>query len=90
MTREDILATASRLVTVERAATHGALDEGLGRIGDLWSIYLGQPVTAVDAAAMLALMKVARLVENPRHVDNWIDLAGYAACGGELATGAGS
>jgi hypothetical protein len=38
---------------------------------------------------MLALLKVARIRSNPKHADNWIDIAGYAACGGEIATGDG-
>ena len=35
-------------------------------------------------AAMLALLKVARIAGNRPKQDNWIDLAGYAACGAEL------
>jgi hypothetical protein len=35
-------------------------------------------------AAMLALMKLARLA-NQHKDDSWIDLAGYAALGAELA-----
>jgi hypothetical protein len=34
---------------------------------------------------MMSLLKLARIRSNPGHSDNWIDLAGYAACGGELA-----
>jgi len=35
---------------------------------------------------MMALMKIARLRHNHGHADSWIDLAGYAACGGEIGT----
>jgi hypothetical protein len=42
---------------------------------------------STDVAVMLALLKVARIKQNPNHTDNWIDIAGYAACGGEIATG---
>ncbi|QXN72463.1 hypothetical protein RCTHUNDERBIRD_54 [Rhodobacter phage RcThunderbird] len=31
-------------------------------------------------------MKLVRATNSPAHVDNWADLAGYAACGAELAT----
>ena len=34
---------------------------------------------------MCAQIKLARLKSNAAHADNWVDLAGYAACGGELA-----
>ena len=44
---------------------------------------LGEPE---DVAAMMALLKIARLMSNPEHVDSWIDGAGYLACGGEVAT----
>jgi hypothetical protein len=35
----------------------------------------------------MALLKLARVRVNPGHVDNWLDLAGYAACGAELNDG---
>lgn len=34
---------------------------------------------------MLVDLKVTRAWGNPSHGDNWVDIAGYAACGGELA-----
>jgi hypothetical protein len=33
----------------------------------------------------MALVKIARLANSPDHMDSWIDIAGYAACGGEIA-----
>ncbi len=42
-------------------------------------------ITAIDVAAMMADMKLARLEETPDHDDSWIDLAGYAACGAEVS-----
>ena len=32
----------------------------------------------------IALLKIARIASGHAKMDNWIDLAGYAACGGEL------
>jgi hypothetical protein len=88
MKRADILATASEYVTQDRAATHGDAEDNFRRIADLWNAYLGvNTISAVDVAVMLALLKVARIKSNPTHADNWIDIAGYAACGGEIATG---
>lgn len=86
MKRREILEVACAAVTVDRAATHGGAEDTFGRIAALWSAYLGLPVSPADAALMLALLKVARARGNPGHADNWIDLAGYAACGGEIAT----
>lgn len=33
---------------------------------------------------MLGLLKIARIATGHGKADNWVDLAGYAACGGEL------
>ena len=41
-------------------------------------------INPVDVAAMLALLKIARIASGHAKEDNWIDLAGYAACGGEI------
>lgn len=85
--RARILDSAKEAVTKDRAATHGKPDDTFGLLARLWAAYLGVPVTAVDAALMLGLLKVARAKGNPGHEDNFIDLAGYAACAGELAKG---
>jgi hypothetical protein len=88
MKRADILATASEYVTTDRAATHGNAEDNFLRTAELWNAYLGvDNITSIDVAVMLALLKVARINQNPNHTDNWIDIAGYAACGGEIATG---
>jgi hypothetical protein len=85
MKRADILATASEYVTTDRAATHGDAEDNFRRIAELWNAYLGlDDITSIDVAVMLALLKVARIRSNPNHADNWIDIAGYAACGGEI------
>lgn len=87
ITRARILDSAKEAVTKDRAATHGKLEDTFGLLARLWAAYLGVPVTAVDAALMLGLLKVARAKGNPGHEDSFIDLAGYAACAGELAKG---
>jgi hypothetical protein len=33
---------------------------------------------------MMALVKVSRISTSPSKLDHWVDLAGYAACGGEV------
>ena len=62
-------------------------------IAALWEPYLrgkcttpglGVHVDAVDVAAMMCLFKIARIATDHGKADNWVDLAGYAACGGEL------
>ena len=41
---------------------------------------------ASDVALMMTLVKVSRAKNNPCHADNWVDGAGYMACGGEIGT----
>lgn len=95
MRRDQVLATAAALVTSERAATHGDMENNFATIAAYWKLYLrsrGMPVPnldAADVAAMMALLKLARAGSNPRHLDNWVDLAGYAACGAEVAKAMG-
>jgi hypothetical protein len=88
MTRAEILATATEYVTKNRATTHGDAEDNFRRIARLWNAYMGiDDITPIDVAVMMSLLKVARIRQNPTHADNWIDIAGYAACGGEIATG---
>ena len=45
-----------------------------------------QPTEHQTQAAMLALLKLARIKHSDgMHKDSWVDLAGYAACGAECA-----
>lgn len=90
MKRAEILDTAKEYVTKDRAADHGDMESNFATIGLLWSAYLKTPVNSHDVAAMMALLKIARIRSNPGHADNWVDMAGYAACGGEIMTGEGS
>ena len=41
-------------------------------------------VTPTDVANMMVLMKVARNASGVYKEDNWIDICGYAALGGEI------
>ena len=59
-------------------------------IANLWADYLQgcgvrlDSLEAHDVAAMMALLKIARIASGHGKDDNWIDLDGYAACGGEI------
>ena len=48
MKREEILSTAGRLISQDRAATYGDAKESHQRIADLWATYLGVSITAKD------------------------------------------
>jgi len=85
MNRTEILTEAARLVSKDRAAQHGDVERGFATISRFWSAYTSHYISPADVAAMMALLKIARITNSPDHADNWLDLAGYAACGGELA-----
>lgn len=84
-TRATILDAAAQAVLKDRAATHGAVEDSFAQIGAIWSVRLGVPVTPEQVAILLIDLKTVRAWGNPGHADNWVDIAGYAACGGELA-----
>lgn len=86
MTRKKILEKAINCTTGQRQEDYGTPEDNFSRIARLWSAYHGDKCyTAADVAVMLALLKIARIKNSPIHMDNWVDLAGYAACGGEIA-----
>lgn len=88
--RREILDEARRVVTGDRETTYGGPEQSFSTIAQLWSVYLGITVQAHDVAALLALLKLARLQHSQgQHRDSWVDLAGYAACGAECALGNG-
>lgn len=84
MTRKEILETAAKCVCGDREQDYGSPENNFKTIADLWSVYTGFAFTAVDVAVMLALLKIARIGSGHAKEDNWVDLAGYAACGGEI------
>jgi hypothetical protein len=83
--RASVLNEANKIVNGERASTYGGPEDSFKTIAGFWSVYLKTefPLDAADVAAMLALLKIARLQTSPNHRDSWVDLAGYAACGAE-------
>lgn len=90
MTREEILAAAKQCVCGDRDQDYGSPEKSFEMIADLWEPYLRQKcgahicLTAADVGAMMCLFKLARISTGHGKADNWIDVAGYAACGGEL------
>jgi Domain of unknown function (DUF6378) len=83
--REQVLTEAIRVVTQDRNLTYGGPERTFERIAAFWSVLFGWDVTPVQVALAMDLMKTARLMANPTHTDSWVDKAGYAACGAEVA-----
>ena len=84
MTREEILDEAKRCVCGQREQDYGTPESNFQLIADLWMDYLKCTITPTDVAMMMALLKIARIKNGGGTGDSFVDLAGYAACGGEL------
>lgn len=84
MTRAEILDRAKACVIGDREEDYGGPERSFEAIAHLWTAYLNHGITPVDVAAMMALLKIARISGGHFKADNWVDLAGYAACGGEI------
>ena len=90
MTRSEILQAARICVCGQREHDYGRPEDNFSRIAKLWNAYLGDNVTdAKDVAMMRALLKIAR-IRGGGTDDCYVDLAGYAACAGEIAARGGN
>ena len=87
MGRAAVLDTAKDYVTRDRAADHGDMEDNFRTIASYWNTHLGIDfIEPQDVAVMMTLLKLARIKQNEKHLDNWIDACGYMACGGEIVS----
>ena len=85
MKRADFLRRVQKCVCGGRDSDYGTPEDNFGTIAKLWTIYRGTTFTAKDVAMMMALLKIARIRNGRYSADSYVDLAGYAACAGEIA-----
>lgn len=92
--KQELSAEALSIVTGARRSAYGAPEQNFQRIRRLWNAHLLNigvlaPDTGglevQDVAALMRLMKEARLAETPDHRDSYVDLVGYSLCGAEVA-----
>lgn len=97
MTRSEILDAAKACVCGQREEDYGKPEDNFRIIADYWMTYLRGRciglstdvcINPEDVAMMMALLKIARVQTGSGTADCFVDLAGYAACGGEIAGGA--
>lgn len=86
MKRTGILRVAETIVTGDREEQYGSPEDNFTVIAELWNAAFGTQLQADDVAIALILLKVARVRSGNGGEDSWVDIAGYAACGGEIAT----
>lgn len=85
MERKEILGEAERCVCGQREQDYGSPESNFAIIAKLWGGYLDTEISTVDVAMMMVLLKVARIKNGGGSGDSFVDIAGYAAVGGELA-----
>lgn len=91
ISRADVLKRAEECVCGHREQDYGSPEDNFKVIADLWNGYLqldpeGKQINSKDVAMMMALLKVARARSEFATDDCFIDLAGYAACAGEIVS----
>lgn len=84
--REECLRRANEIVNGQREQQYGSPEDNFKMVAELWSSYLEADVSAVDVAMMMALLKIARISTGTFKQDSFVDIAGYAACGYEIAS----
>lgn len=94
MTRDEVLNAAKQCVCHDRNEQYGEPENNFAVIARFWQEYIfgatGKTfnLTAFDVANMMVLFKVARAATAGANAnaDSFVDMAGYAACGGEIVS----
>lgn len=82
-TRQQCLIEADKCINGNRDQDYGSPLTSFEIIASMWSSYLDMAITAKHVADMMILMKIARNKNKPK-LDNYVDIAGYGACGYEI------
>lgn len=86
--RGQILDLTRAAICNDRQKVYGPPEDSFAEIAGHWNWWLGDrlktPITAYDAAQMMAGLKQARCRGNHAHLDNAVDQAGYSAIAGEI------
>jgi hypothetical protein len=82
--RDDFLMEAQQIINGDRAEEYGDSFETQSRIALMLSGLLGVPIAPHQVPLIFIVAKALRASRNQSHVDSWVDIAGYAALGGEI------
>jgi hypothetical protein len=90
VTRADVLHEAEKIVNGNRLEQYGEPEDNFKKISGLWEEYLTDKngnesvsIEPYDVAIMMILLKTGRIGHIP-NLDDYIDIAGYAACAGAI------
>src|SRR5579872_2639148 len=90
ISKRDLLKRAMDAVA-DRGLNYGKPEDNFERIARRCTAHLRNAynidvrITAESVAVMCADIKLARLENDPKHLDSWVDVAGYAACGANIS-----
>jgi len=70
----------------DRQENYGCPACSLQETADMWADYLQYPIQPHNVASMMIMLKLQRAKDNGGYIDNWIDIAGYAAMAGGYAS----
>ena len=91
VTRASLLDEARGYVHNDRNSNYGDPEDNFGVIAEIMAAYLSRrfnlrvPIASYDVANLMFAVKLGRLAHNPLHHDSYVDMAGYAAAGAEVA-----
>jgi hypothetical protein len=71
-------------IITERGKDYGTPKSNLGRTADLWSAYLGTPITAEQVCVCMSLVKISRMAAG-RKEDNYVDARAYIQLAQDLS-----
>lgn len=80
-------AEAAKLIGGDRAQDHGDFRHCHETIARYWTVLFGIPVSPVQVAHAMALLKLARMQTGRLNPDNDVDLIGYAALAASMRHG---
>lgn len=88
--KEELATEALRIVNGSRRSAYGTPERNFERIARYWDTYFKNTgraidVTAADVSPLMRLVKEARLNENPKHRDSYVDIIGYTLTAAEVS-----
>lgn len=93
MKRGQILKKALDIINGDRLDTYGNPEDSFKLIGAYWTTYLrangvitdeSARISPQEVAEMMVLFKIARMSGQKPSIDNYVDLAGYAAIAADM------
>lgn len=85
------LSRALAIINGERQDSYGAPEDSFRIIAEFWETYMKHradgPLTPMDVARMMSLMKHARMLGQTDKADNYDDACGYMGIAGDIMRG---